>query len=142
MSQPLLREPKESTELFGVVKHLSQEKINRFASISGGTGLIHIDPEFAKKTRFQSTLAHGILLIAYISEMMKNNFGKPWFNSGDMEIRFVGPAKPGDTLVTRGKIHKTGVIQNQTQITCLVWIENQCGEKVAEGTTFLTIESQ
>ncbi|MCX5908713.1 MAG: MaoC family dehydratase [Deltaproteobacteria bacterium] len=141
MSQPLLRNPQEGMELFGVVKHLSQEKINRFASISGGTGRIHVDPEFAKKTRFQSTLAHGILLIAYLSEMMKNNFGKPWFNSGDMEIRFVGPAKPGDTLVTKGKIHKTGVIQNQTQISCLVWVENQCGEKVAEGNTFLTLES-
>jgi 3-hydroxybutyryl-CoA dehydratase len=128
-------------ELLGVVKHLSQEKINRFAGISGGTGLIHVDPEFGKKTRFQSTLAHGILLLAYLSEMMKNNFGKPWFTSGDLEIKFVGPAKPGDTMVTRGKIQGMNVIQNRMQVTCLVWVENQRKEKVAEGDALLTLES-
>jgi 3-hydroxybutyryl-CoA dehydratase len=141
MSQPLLPNPQEGTELFGVVKHLSQEKINRFASVSGGTGMIHVDPEFGKKTRFQSTLAHGILLLAYVSEMMKNNFGKPWFTSGDMDIRFVGPAKPGDTLVARGKIQKMNAIQDKTQVSCLVWIENQRKEKVAEGNTQLMLES-
>ena len=141
MSQPLLQNPQEDTELIGVVKHLSQEKINRFATISGGTGRIHVNPEFAKNTRFQSTLAHGILLIAYLSEMLKNNFGKAWFNSGDMDIKFVGPAKPGDSLVTKGRIQRIKVIQNETQVGCLVWIENQRGEKVAEGTSVLTLES-
>lgn len=141
MSQPLLPNPQEGTELFGVVKHLSQEKINRFASVSGGTGMIHVDPEFGKKTRFQSTLAHGILLLAYVSEMMKNNFGKPWFTSGDMDIRFVGPAKPGDTLVARGKVQKMNAIQDKTQVSCLVWIENQRKEKVADGNTQLMLES-
>jgi 3-hydroxybutyryl-CoA dehydratase len=141
MSQPLLLNLQEGMELFGVVKHLSQEKINRFASVSGGTGMIHVDPEFGKKTRFQSTVAHGILLLAYVSEMMKNNFGKPWFTSGDMDIRFVGPAKPGDTLVARGKIQKLNVIQEKTQVSCLVWIENQRREKVVEGNTQLILES-
>ena len=141
MSQPLLPNPQEGTELFGVVKHLSQEKINRFASVSGGTGMIHVDTEFGKKTRFQSTVAHGILLLAYVSEMMKNNFGKPWFTSGDMDIRFVGPAKPGDTLVAGGKIQKMNAIQDKTQVSCLVWIENQRKEKVAEGNTQLMLES-
>jgi acyl dehydratase len=139
MSQPLLPNPQEGTELFGVVKHLSQEKINRFASVSGGTGMIHVDPEFGKKTRFQSTVAHGILLLAYVSEMMKNNFGKPWFTSGDMDIRFVGPAKPGDTLVARGKVQKMNAIQDKTQVSCLVWIENQRKEKVADGNTQLML---
>jgi len=141
MSQPLLLNPQEGMELFGVVKHLSQEKINRFASVSGGTGMIHVDPEFGKKTRFQSTVAHGILLLAYVSEMMKNNFGKPWFTSGDMDIRFVGPAKPGDSLVARGKIQKLNVIQEKTQVSCLVWVENQRREKVVEGNTQLILES-
>jgi acyl dehydratase len=72
---------------------------------------------------------------------MKNNFGKPWFTSGDMDIRFVGPAKPGDTLVARGKIQKMNVIQEKTQVSCLVWIENQRREKVVEGNTQLILES-
>jgi 3-hydroxybutyryl-CoA dehydratase len=140
MSQPLLPKAQEGMELVGVVKHLSQEKINRFAGMSGGTGLIHVDPEFGKKTKFQSTLAHGILLVAYLSEMMKNNFGKPWFTTGDMEIGFLGPAKPGDTLVTKGKIEKMNGNQNKTQISCLVWVENQRGEKVAGGKAQVTLD--
>jgi 3-hydroxybutyryl-CoA dehydratase len=127
-------------ELVGGVKHLSQEKINRFAGVSGGTGFIHVDPEFGKKTRFQSTLAHGILLLAYLSEMMKNNFGIAWFTSGDMEIRFVGPAKPGDTLVTRGKIQKINTAGNKSRVNCSVWVENHRQKKVAEGETQLTLE--
>jgi len=140
MSNPLLLNPQEGMELIGLVKHLNQDKINRFAGISGGTSLVHLDPEFGKKTRFQSTVAHGILLIAYLSEMMTNNFGKPWFTTGDLDVRFVGPAKPGDTLIARGEILKIDRVGNSTQVACSVWIENHRREKVAQGQTQVTLE--
>lgn len=140
MSRPLLLNPREGMELVGLVKHLNQDKINRFAGVSGGTSLIHLDPDFAEKTRFRSTVAHGILLLAYISEMMKNNFGPPWFTSGDMDVRFVGPAKPGDTLVGRGEILRIETVENRSRVSCSVRIENHRGEKVAEGQTQVSWE--
>jgi len=127
-------------ELVPVVKHINQEKINRFAAISGGTGRIHVDIEYAKKTKFQSTLAHGILLVAYISEMMKNNFGKPWFTSGNMDVKFVKPAKPGNSLVSKGKIRKVEILNKKKRIECSVWIENEYGELIVDGNSSLEIE--
>ena len=140
MSQPLLINPQKGSKLMEVVKHLSQAKIDRFGSVSGGVGAIHLDSEFGRKTRFQSTLAHGYLILGYISEMMKNNFGKPWFLSGSMETKLVGPAKPGDTIVVGGHVSEMIHESDKTVITCEIWVDNHLGSKVAVGHAVLLME--
>lgn len=44
----------------------SQEDFNRFAELSGDDNPIHTDPEFAAQTRFQTTVAHGMLLYGVV----------------------------------------------------------------------------
>lgn len=72
MSCPLLNDIAPGQPLFGIVKHMSQTKIDKFASVTGGVGAIHLDPEYCKNTRFKSTLAHGYMTIAYAVEMLRN----------------------------------------------------------------------
>lgn len=142
MSQPLLVNPQKGSQLIEVVKHLSQSKIDRFGSVSGGVGAIHLDPEFGKNTRFKSTLVHGYLILGYISEMLKNNFGKPWFVSGSMDVKLVGPAISGDTLIVRGHVADISNESNSTVITCEVWVENHLGNKVAVGQATISLEEE
>jgi 3-hydroxybutyryl-CoA dehydratase len=108
-----MRPAKSSSETWGVgrelpslSKALSQEKIDAYARASGDFNPIHVDPAFAAGTFFGGTIAHGMLLLAYISEMLTAAFGRVWLSGGRLKVRFKGVARPGDALTVRGRIER------------------------------------
>ncbi|TAK36575.1 MAG: acyl dehydratase [Chloroflexota bacterium] len=116
-----------------VVKNVTQEKINRYADASGDHNPLHIDPEFAKTTTYSGTIAHGMLSVAYISEMMTQTFGRAWLAGGKLEINFLLPVRPGDTVMAKGKIAEKTAEDGQQSVRCDVWVENSKGDKVIVG---------
>ena len=124
---------KPGDALPSVVKHVSQEKINLYAEAAGDFNPIHIDEAFARQTPFGGTIAHGMLCLAYISEMMTVAFGKGWASGGKLSVRFKTPARPGDTITTGGKVVS---VVNETGILCVdcsLNARNQKGEVVLSG---------
>jgi len=93
-------------ELPSLGKSLTQEKIDAYARASGDFNPIHVDPAFAAATPFGGTIAHGMLLLAYLSEMLTAAFGHAWLSGGRLKARFKGVARPGDTLTVRGRIER------------------------------------
>ena len=81
-----------------VVKTVSQEQIGRYADAAGDHNPIHVDEGFARTTPFEGTIAHGMLVLASISEMMAAAFGKAWLTRGRLRVRFRAPARPDDTI--------------------------------------------
>ena len=116
-------------ELPGVVRQVTQEKIDRYAEASGDRNPLHIDPEFAATTQFGGTVAHGMLMLAYISEMMTSAFGERWLAGGKMKVRFRAPARPGDTLTVRGSV----TAADDERIACDIECSNQSGEVLVSG---------
>ncbi len=86
-----------------VSKRLSQEQIDRYADASGDHNPIHVDEEFARATPFGGTIAHGMLVLASISEMMAAGCGEAWLTGGRLRVRFRAPARPGDTITASAK---------------------------------------
>ena len=80
-----------------VVRTLSQEQLQAYADAPHDHNPIHVDPEFARSTPFGGTIAHGMLVLALIGEMMQASFGARWTSSGRLKVRFKAPARPGDT---------------------------------------------
>ena len=64
-----------------VVKELSQEQIGRYADAVNDHNPIHVDEAFAQSTPFGGTIAHGMLVLASISEMMAAALGGRWTRS-------------------------------------------------------------
>lgn len=118
------------TNLPELRRQVTQEHINQYASASGDFNPIHIDPEFAKKTQLGGTVAHGMLILAYISEFMYENYGKDWLRSGSLSVRFKGAAYPGDTMIVGGKV--TGIEKKEglILIDCDILCRNQKDEPV------------
>jgi len=131
--KPELSDIHQGDSLPSVVKQITQKDINRYAEASGDFNPIHIDESFAAKTPLGGTIAHGMLILAYVSEMMTEAFGESWVEGGKLSVRFKAPARPGDTITTSGKIdsieHKEGV----AYINCSVESCNQKGETVITG---------
>jgi acyl dehydratase len=87
--------------LVELVRHLDQAKIDRYAQVSGDHNPLHVDPAFAARTQFGGTVAHGMLLLAYVSEALARAWGRRWLEGGRLRARFRLPARPGDALTVR-----------------------------------------
>ncbi len=88
-------------EVASVTRQLTQPMLNAYAEASGDHNPIHIDEAFAKTTPMGGTIAHGMLVLSFISEMMAGALGERWLASGSLDVRFRAPARPGDTVTAR-----------------------------------------
>ena len=73
-----------------VVEHtFTQDDFNRFAALSGDANPIHVDADFAARTRFGRTVAHGVLLETVLRGLA-DRFA-PGARVGEQALRFCAP---------------------------------------------------
>jgi acyl dehydratase len=90
-------------EVAPVVRQLSQAMLNGYADASGDHNPIHTDEQFARATAMGGTIAHGMLVLSTISQMLTTAFGDRWLVTGSMDVRFRAPARPADRVTARAK---------------------------------------
>jgi acyl dehydratase len=123
----------EGMNLPGLEKQITQENINLYAEVSQDFNPIHIDPEFARKTPAGGTIAHGMLLLSYVSQMMTDAFGDHWISGGMLDVRFKTPARPGDTITLTSQVTDIENDDTQKTINCELLAMNQNEETVLTG---------
>jgi len=133
ISQGQLSQLSEGINLPELKKSITQPNVNLYAEASQDFNPIHIDEEFAKTTPLGGTIAHGMLILAYVSQMMTSAFGQSWVTGGKLDVRFKTPARAGDTITVSGTISKLEKNEGQTLINCDVFCSNQKGESVITG---------
>lgn len=106
----------------GPVIEITQERVQRYAEITGDFNPIHVDEAFARATPFGGVIAHGMLSLNLAWEVVRTLPG----GDGDLEldVRFRKPVRPGDRVRARARREDGG---------WEVWIENQAGEAVIAG---------
>ncbi len=114
-----------------VVKQLTQEQIGRYADASGDHNPIHVDEAFARNTPFGGTIAHGMLVLTSISEMMATAFGEAWLTGGRLRVRLRAPARPGETITASARSQKA---RDSAMLAYAVECRNQQGELLISGT--------
>lgn len=123
------------------MKNITQEKINLYAEASGDFNPIHINESFAAQTPLGGTIAHGMLILAYISELMTQEFGISWISGGNLSIRFKAPARPGDTVTVSGIITKVTYENDCPNISCNLTCCNQKDEIIVTGGATVKLHS-
>jgi len=129
----MLAEICQGETLSPVVKHITQERINLYAEASGDFNPIHVDESFAAQTPLAGTIAHGMLILAYVSEMMAQAFGENWAANGKLSVRFKMPARPGDTVTATGKIDSLKEENGISYVGCCLECHNQKDEVIITG---------
>ncbi len=119
-----------TTDVPSVVRTLTQAGIQRYADASGDHNPIHVDEAFARQTPLEGTIAHGMLVLALVSEMMTAAFGRAWVESGKLDVRFRAPARPGDTVTARAREQPTSNGSRRYAVE----VVNQAGEVLISGT--------
>lgn len=111
----------------------TQQRINLYAKMSGDYNPIHVDANYAKQTPFGGTIAHGMLVLSYISEMMLLTFGSPWLATGWLSIRFKSPALSGKQVKVEGKVRSVERGDKQTKVVCHVTCRDEAANPIIIG---------
>ncbi len=123
-----------------VRKTVGETDIYLFAGISGDFAPIHVDEEFMKGTPYGRRIAHGALLLAYMSRASTEMCaGLPGtiVSYGYDRIRFPAPVFIGDTVMVTYEIAERDVAAGKafSKVICT----NQRGEVVAVATHILKV---
>ena len=118
-----------SVEVRSVVRAVKQGRIAAYADASGDHNPIHVDPEFARATPFGGTIAHGMLVLALIGEMMRGAFGEAWSTTGRLKVRFKAPTRPGESVTASAVFAKESAGVAEYAVQCA----SSSGEVLIEG---------
>ena len=122
-----------------IEKLVTQIQIEKYAQASGDFNPVHLNQDFAATTSFGKTIAHGMLILAFLSEMITQAFKEDWLNSGRLKIRFKAPVYPGDRVTTYGTIKEIQQVGDVSYAACAVGCRNQKGEDVIVGEAWALI---
>ena len=121
---------------------INRDNIDAYRFSSGDHNRIHYDDDFAESSRFGGVIAHGMLTLAMISEMMAREYGAYWLQSGTLRVRFRGAAYPGDVLESVGTVTKRESVANGNRLTCNVELVNaNNGHKIITGSATVVVGS-
>ena len=137
----MLPELREGVIIPGISKGISQANINRYAEASADFNPIHIDEDYARGTPLGGTVAHGMLVLAYVSQMMTAAFDRDWLSGGRLDVRFRTPARPGDTISVSGKITAVDIAEGHNRVRCEVLCQNQNSEPVLTGVAEVKVKA-
>ena len=120
-------------------KTVAESDIYLFGGISGDLGPNHCDEEYMKKTRYGRRIAHGVLIIGFMStcstKIIELAGNQPTVSYGYDKVRFVRPVFINDTI----SVTYTVASRDETQgkIWSDVVAKNQHGDVVAVATHIL-----
>jgi 3-hydroxybutyryl-CoA dehydratase len=121
-------------------KTVGETDVYLFAGISGDFSPNHVDEEYMKATKYGRRIAHGALLVAYMSQAStKMCAGVPGtiVSYGYDRIRFPGAVFIGDTVTVTYEIAERDEAARKT--FARVTVTNQRGEVVAAATHILKV---
>lgn len=127
----------------GFRKTVSESDVYLFAGITGDLSPNHVDEEFMKTTPFGGRIAHGALLVGYMSGCSTDIVAKcvtlkafQPVSLGYDRIRFLKAVLIGDTIVLEYKI--TSGDEEKSRTIADITIVNQHGELCAVATHIMT----
>ena len=89
---------------FEIQREVTQELVNQFAATVGDHNPIHVDPEFAAKTDFGRTIAHGMLIAGFFSSVMAHDIMGPGSVYLGQELKFKAPVFVGETVTLKFEV--------------------------------------
>lgn len=117
-------------------KTVGESDVYLFAGITGDLAPNHVDEEYMKRSSYGTRIAHGALLVGYMSTASSMSIADS--RSGGEEtpvslgydrIRFLAPVFLGDTITVRYEI--VSIDEERRRSVSEIRVTNQSGELVA-----------
>ena len=117
------------------IGHEEIKNFNRLVTKGKDTKNIHTDDAIAQKAGLPRAVATGRHPVCFIAEEMTKIFGKGFIENGNLDVKFIKPIFPGDTIKIEFEFYAKEAFQVFEKFTFNVSIKNQDGETVTKGIT-------
>jgi len=121
-----------------ITKTITDDDIRAFADLLGDNNSVHLDDEFAKKTRFGRRIAHGMLSASLISTAIGTKLPGAGAIYLSQSFRFMAPVYPGDTITASVTISQ--IRDDKPIITLETICSNQQDQIVVKGEAVVLVE--
>jgi 3-hydroxybutyryl-CoA dehydratase len=118
------------------LRDITQARINAYAVAAQDHNPIHVDPAYAASAPPGGTIAHGMLVLAVIGEMMHEAHGEQWLRTGRLKVRFIAPTPSGETVTASSKLSREADGVREYAVRC----ETSAGQVVIEGRASVRVD--
>ncbi len=119
-------------------KTVTEADVTTFAGLIGDFNPLHVDAEYARRSRFGRRIAHGMLAGGLISAVLGNRLPGPGSIYLSQQIEFLAPVFIGDTITATAEV--TEWRPDKRIITLKTDCLNQDQVQVVTGKAVLMIE--
>ena len=110
---------------------ITEKIVSDFSVISGDFNPLHMDENYAAKTKFKKRICHGMLLASFFSRLVGMYLPGESALYFSQSLNFISPCFINDKIVVKGEIidknHSTKIITVKTSII------NQKNELILDG---------
>ncbi len=111
---------------------ISHLQLVRYAGASGDFNPLHTDPKFGELIGTGGIIAHGMLIMGFVGQMLSDYFGPTMLRKFD--VRFKGMTRIDDVITCTGTITGKREVGNEGHITGKVRATDQNGDVKITGT--------
>ncbi len=121
-------------------KTISESDVYSFAGVTGDMNPVHINVEYAGETVFGKRIAHGILAIGFISNVLGTQLPGPGAIYLEQTCRFLKPVFIGDTITATVEVLEKDDAKNRVRLR--TYCTNQRNEITLEGEALMMPRKQ
>lgn len=122
-----------------VARTVSEQDILSFAEVTGDKNPVHLDPDYAAKSIFKGTIAHGMLTAGYISAVFGMEMPGPGAIYVSQTLNFRGPVRKGDRVVAKVRVMELYPAKRRARFECVCMVEDKI---VLEGEAVLMVPAR
>lgn len=117
-------------------KIISENDIISYAVLTSDLNPIHLNEDYAKKTRFKGRIAHGMLIAGLISAAISKHFDGAIYL--EQNLRFLKAVKIGDKITAKIEVSEINYETKRIKLSTSCY--NQANDTVLSGDAKIMLE--
>lgn len=113
-----------------IERTVTDADVRAFAEVTGDENPVHLDEDYAARTRFKGRVAHGMLTGGHISAVLGTRLPGPGVIYISQSMNFRRPVRIGDEVKTRATVTR---IDERRALVTLATVCEVDGKAVVEG---------
>ena len=111
-------------------KIVTDQDIALFAQVTTDHNPVHLDDNYAQKSRFEGRVAHGMLTASLISAVIGEQLPGHGSIYLSQTLKFLAPVRPGDSVYAKVSVTDINIAKRRIKLDCLCSVD---GKKVLIG---------
>jgi acyl dehydratase len=103
-----------------IVRVFRQSDFDRFAALSGDVNPIHVDAEFARRSKFGRTVAHGMFLYSVVCSVLGTRLPGPGSVQVEQDLMFPSATYTGEEVTVTLQVAESRAVEGLVDLATVV----------------------